>query len=174
TTTITNGQLAVTGQALSAANAYGGAGASNFGRSDAGTISFTQSGLNSSVEIGPDGDRQWSRLQASGSPDSPSSYYIYTLPVAGAGSSAGNVSSNVADGIFAAGATFSEAGSSTASGSDNVLYDARTGSVSASFANGSFSSGGLSSSNDASASKSAAVGDVSLTSDAAHSTFDDA
>lgn len=174
TTTITNGQLAVTGQALLAANAYGGAGALNFGRSDAGTISFTQSGVNSSVEIGPDGDRQWLRLQALGRPDSPSSYYIYTLPVAGAGSSAGNVSLNVADGIFAAGATFLEAGSSTALGSDNVLYDARTGSVSASFANGSFSLGGLSLSNDASASKSAVVGDVSLALDAAHLTFDDA
>lgn len=174
TTTITNGQLAVTGQALLAANAYGGAGALNFGRSDAGTISFTQSGANSSVAIGPNGDRQWLRLQALGRPDSPSSYYIYTLPVAGAGSSAGNVSLNVADGIFAAGATFLEAGSSTAQGSDNVLYDARTGSVSASFANGSFSLGGLSLSNDASASKSAAVGDVSLMLDAAHLTFDDA
>jgi hypothetical protein len=126
------------------------------------------------VEIGPDGDRQWFRLQALGRPDSPYSYYIYTLPVAGAGSSAGNVSLNVADGLFAAGATFLEAGSSTALGSDNVLYDARTGSVSASFANGSFSLGGLSLSNDASASKSAAVGDVSLALDAAHLTFDDA
>jgi len=173
-TTITNGQLAVTGQAVLAANAYGGVGALNFGRSDAGTISFTQSGVNSSVEIGPDGDRQWFRLQALGRPDSPYSYYIYTLPVAGAGSSAGNVSLNVADGLFAAGATFLEAGSSTALGSDNVLYDARTGSVSASFANGSFSLGGLSLSNDASASKSAAVGDVSLALDAAHLTFDDA
>lgn len=173
TTTIANGQLAVTGRAIFAANAYGGAGALNFGRSDAGTISFTQSGVNSSVEIGPDGDRQWLRLQALGRPDSPYSYYIYTLPVAGAGSSAGNVSLNVADGIFAAGATFLEAGSSTALGSDNVLYDARTGSVSASFANGNFSLGGLSLSNDASASKSAALGDVSLALDAAHLTFDD-
>lgn len=174
TTTITNGQLAVTGQAIFAANAYGGAGALNFGRSDAGTISFTQSGVNSSVEIGPDGDRQWLRLQALGRPDTPYSYYIYTLPVAGAGSSAGNVSLNVADGLFAAGATFLEAGSSTALGSDNVLYDARTGRVSASFANGNFSLGGLSLSNDASASKSAALGDVSLALDAAHLTFDDA
>lgn len=169
TATITDGQLAVNGQAQFLANAYGGAGELGFGRSDAGTISFTQSGANSSVRIGAQGDQSL-LLRAQGTPESPYYSGVYVTPVTGAGSSAGNVSLSVADGSFAAGDTSLDSNASSAYGTDSVLYDASAGRVSASFTNGNFGIGGLSLSNSAWSSNTAAVGDVSLTLDAAQLT----